>query len=297
MMTVIFWSLGAALAVIAVSLIGVLFTWQSLGRWLEKNLIYLVSFSAGVFLFVSYHLFNEAREISANGLTPVLFLFVGLIAFFIFDYLIPESHHHHTEDDCQDKHTPIDARKMLIGDGIHNIGDGIIIAPAFMISIEIGLITTISILIHEALQEISEFFVLRQAGYTTTQALIRNFLISLTILPGLMVGLFLTTTETILPILLAIAAGAFIYVVVADLLPAVMHYRRKLKTFIILLILFATGLGLSIGLEKIADSFGLGHGHDESGHHDDHDDDHLDDDDNHLITDKHNDEHSAEDYY
>src|SRR5690606_1418778 len=103
-------------------------------KLLEKNLHYFVSFSAGVFIYVSFHLVEESLELtSVTGLVG-LFVAIGIIAFYLLDKILPESHHHHTEADGEHFHNKKGAKKMLIGDGIHNIGDGIILVPAFMIS-------------------------------------------------------------------------------------------------------------------------------------------------------------------
>lgn len=259
MSEIILFTLGSSLAIMTVSLIGVLFAWHSLGRWFEQNLLYLVSFSAGVFVFVSYHLLKEAFTLPSNQLFTWLALIFGLIIFWLFDKFLPESHHHHTESDCKHTHSRGGAKKMLFGDAIHNIGDGVIIVPAFMTSIEVGIVVSIGILIHEAIQEISEFFVLRQAGHTTKQALIRNFLVSSTILIGLIIGFILSDTAQLLAPLLALAAGGFIYIILVDLIPPILCHRRHKKIFIGLIVLFFLGLIVSFGADILTDTLGLEH--------------------------------------
>ncbi len=267
MTTVLIYSSLSALMIIVVSFIGVLFTGKVLGRWLENNLSYLVSFSAGVFLFISYNLINEALAESGNIKLVLGTVLGGMIIFWLIDKFVPEGHHHHArEEDCDNPHSQIGARKMLLGDGIHNIGDGIIIAPAFIVSIEVGIITTLGILIHEALQEISEFFVLRQAGYSSRQALIKNFLVSLTVLIGLGIGLILGEMEGLLAILLGLAAGAFIYIILADIVPSTLGQIKNKKTFIILISVYILGTLISAGVGMTAEALGLGHSHDTEDH-------------------------------
>lgn len=270
MTTIIVYSLLASLAIMTISAIGVLFTWQSLGRWLEKNLTYLVAFSAGVFLYVAIHLIAEAKHLGEFGGWIMAPLAVGVLLFYAFDKILPESHHHHSTNICEHDHGRVDARKMLLGDAFHNIGDGIIIGPAFMISIEVGLVTTIAILIHEGLQEISEFFVLRQAGYSPKQALIRNLAVSSTILIGLVVGLTLSHSEMILAPLLAIAAGGFIYIVIMDLLPAIFRCQKNKKNILILIALFVAGALVAGNLGHLLEPLGIEHGHGPDEHLDDH---------------------------
>src|SRR5690606_4282039 len=128
-------------AIMIVSLVGIIFVWKNLAKLLEKNLHYFVSFSAGVFIYVSFHLIEESLELSPVAGLGSLFVIMGIVSFYLLDKILPESHHHHTEADGQHFHNKKGAKKMLIGDGIHNIGDGILLVPAFMISPVLGLIT------------------------------------------------------------------------------------------------------------------------------------------------------------
>ena len=90
-----------------------------------------------------------------------------------------------------DAHPPLDARRLLLTDGIHNAADGIFLAASYAVSPALALVAGVSIFVHEALQEISEFFVLKDAGYSTKGALVVNFLTSSTIIIGAIGGDFL----------------------------------------------------------------------------------------------------------
>jgi zinc and cadmium transporter len=212
----------AAFLVMLVSLIGVVFVWNSAGEWLKKNMRYLVTFSAGVFIIVSYSLFTESLELSNNFVLVIFGVLLGAGLLEVVTRLIPDTHHHHgTEDDHG--HSGIDARRVLLGDAVHNVIDGILLVPAFLIDIRFGIVTTLAILLHEAVQEISEFFVLRQAGYSTSHALTMSFIVSSTILVGAVFGTFVSTATALIPALISFAAGAFLYVVFRDLLPSTMR--------------------------------------------------------------------------
>lgn len=209
----------AAFAVMLASLTGVIFVWNSFGTFLQRNLRYLVSFAAGVFIIVSYSLFSEALELSPNTLFIILGGILGAATLEFVTRLIPTTHHHHgTENDHE--HTRTDARRVLLGDAVHNIADGMLLVPAFIVDIRFGIATTFAIFLHEAVQEISEFFILKQAGYSTIRALTLNFLVSATILLGVGFGLFVASVPALMPALIAFAAGAFLYVVFRDLLPS-----------------------------------------------------------------------------
>src|SRR5690606_11695982 len=108
---------------------------------------------------------------------------------------------------------------ILTGDTIHNIADGLVLVSAFSVSNEFGFFVTISILIHEIIQEISEYFVLRDSGFSRKKALSFNFLSSLSIFIGIFIGYVLIQNEIIQAVLLGFSAGIFLHIVFHDLLP------------------------------------------------------------------------------
>lgn len=207
------------------SLAGVGFSIGPAHLWMKKNMSYLTPFAAGVFLVTSFFLVREVFELASVPLA-ISSIVGGFLLFFVIQYLIPESHHHH--DDACDSHDHTSAIKILIGDTFHNIGDGIILVPAFFISTELGIITAVSILIHELLQSISQYFVIRHAGYSHGRTLAYNFITALTIFVGVGIGLVLTHTETLQAIILGISAGAFLQIVFHDLVPHGHGHDKKL---------------------------------------------------------------------
>lgn len=252
-------SLIASFLIMAISCLGVIFTHSKLETWLKKYLNYLVSFSAGVFLIVAYHLISELTEHSINLPKTYFLVAIGFLIFYSLDKFIPESHHHHQDTDCHHPHSKLSAYRMMIGDSLHNIGDGILIPSAFIISSTLGWLATLSIMIHEAIQEISEFFVLRQAGYNNREALTRNFLTSTTILIGVALGFLLTHYDLILEIILSLAGGGFLYLVLVDILPRTIKEAKKLRTIKLSLICFLLGIVLVWGIEQMTIIIGLGH--------------------------------------
>jgi len=224
----ILYTIALSVVVMLASLVGVIFVCKRVGKFIENNLAYLVSFSAGVFLVVSYSLFTEVLEIANSAVAGIVWVVIGALSILIVFRFLPDFHHHHDEQQEEPhSHSDIDARRILISDGLHNIGDGILIAASFAVSPIVGFIAGISILVHELVQEVSEFFVLRQAGFSVKKALTLNFLVSGTILIGAIGGtLLLDSFEALEAPLLGIAAGSFFIVVVHDLIP---HSIRKSK--------------------------------------------------------------------
>ncbi len=236
------------------SLLGVLFVGRVAHQFLMERLSFLVSFSAGVFLVTSGALALEVFEIyEATVWQGILLILVGYGLAWLVQYILPESHHHH-DPASHDGHThnKTGARKLLIGDAFHNMGDGIILVPAFIVSPALGIAVTVSIFIHETLQGISEFFVLKQAGYSTTRALGLNFLTNSTILFGIVLSYYTLTSYELEGLLLAISAGFFLHVVIHDLLPrpsahasvsAFMQHLLVLAAGLILMATISTVLG------------------------------------------------------
>lgn len=245
------------------SLSGVFFIWKKLGKFIEKNLSFLVSFSSGVFLFVTYLLSTEAIHQSHNVPYALLWIFIGAILFFALFKILPQFHHHHDEkEECGHPHSDIDARKIMISDGVHNIGDGILLTVSFAAGPIIGIFTTISIFVHEFVQEISEFFVLRQAGFKTKKALLYNFIISATILIGAIGSYFLFEFFKVLEVpLLGISAGSFLVVVINDLIPHSIRNSKNKTHYLKHFVWFLLGLGLMF----VASSFAI-HSHETEGH-------------------------------
>ena len=237
--------LVAGLCIMGASLFGVLFTTSFARRFLETRLSFLVSFSSGVFLVTASALALEVFEIFTGGVVfGITFILVGYGLAWVVELLIPESHHHHDPHQHDGHaHDKVGARKLLIGDGIHNIGDGIMLAPAFLVSPTLGLAVTVSVFIHETLQGISEFFVLKQAGYSSARAISLNFLTNGTILVGIVLSYFALASQGFEGILLALSCGFFIHVVVHDLLPRPSAHEN-VQQFFYHVIVVAVGLVL-----------------------------------------------------
>jgi len=262
----------AAFVVMLASLSGVVFTAQATGRFLENKLSYLISFSAGVFLITAGALALEVFELASSIWVGAVLIIAGYVLAEGVHRLMPETHHHHN-DDCSHKHG-VAARKLIIGDAFHNIADGVIIVVAFAVSVPLGVAATVSIVIHEVLQEISEFFVLRRAGYSVRKALTINFAVSSTIFIGVGLGYFALASHELEVLLLAISAGFFMHVVIHDLLPKQNEHDTG-KSFISHLAVVAIG-SLLMGL--IAHELSGSHAHGEEEHHDEnqHEEEHHD---------------------
>lgn len=183
----------------------------------------LVSFAVGALLgAVFFDLLPEALE----GNDPqgiFVFVILGLLSLYLFEKGL-KWYHCHDKETC-DIHTF--SSTVLVGDAIHNFIDGIIIALSFSLSTEAGVATTIAVFFHEVPQEIGDFGVLLHAGYTKSKVLFYNFLTALTTPIGAIIGyLALPFINDLLPQLIALAAGSFIYIAVSDLMPELRHKAK-----------------------------------------------------------------------
>ncbi|MFM2424098.1 MAG: hypothetical protein RLZZ70_487 [Candidatus Parcubacteria bacterium] len=265
--------IGAGLLVMLASLSGVLFTHKVAARFLTNNLSYLVSFSAGVFLVTSGALALEVFELADTALMAVLLIGLGYVLAWGLEYLIPDTHQHHDPECDHDHHhgNKKSARKLIVGDAVHNVADGIILVPAFLVAPALGVAVTVSILIHEALQEVSEFFVLKQAGYSTKRALLINFLVSSTIFIGIGLSYLAVVNHDLEVLLLALAAGFFLHVVLHDLIPKPHHHADSagfVKHAAVLLVGLAVMSLVAFAIkDEHVHGAGDHHDHDEATHH------------------------------
>lgn len=248
----------ASVSVMLVSFSGKIVTWRGLGPLVERNMHFLVSFAAGVLLVVAYNLSSEIVEHTGSLSTGIPWIALGAVVVLVAFRYLPQFHHHHDRDGHT--HSKIDANRILVSDAIHNIGDGAVIAVSFVASPIIGIATTLSIAIHETLQEVSEFFVLREAGLSVRRALILNFAASSAILIGVVAAYFLLESFEIAEIpLLGVAVGSYLVVVFNDLIPHSLGSAYETSHYIRHIAFFLTGLALMSSIAFIMPHAEPGH--------------------------------------
>ncbi|MEN6321117.1 MAG: ZIP family metal transporter [Syntrophaceae bacterium] len=166
-------------------------------------------------------------------------ILVGIILFFLLEKLVIWRHCHKENCETHTRAGPL----ILIGDAFHNFIDGVVIATAFLSDIRLGMVTSIAVIAHEIPQEMGDFAILLQSGYTRQKALLYNFLSAISSLPGAAAAYFyLKTEQVVVPYVLAISAASFIYIALADLIPG-LHRTIDFKKSIIQLFLMLGGIG------------------------------------------------------
>ncbi|MBM3230361.1 ZIP family metal transporter [Candidatus Pacearchaeota archaeon] len=214
-----FWSLLSVFVVSLLSFVG-LATFGVQLKKLKTVVIYLISFAAGALLGdVFLHLLPEAVE-EAGGFVMRISLGVlgGMVLFFLLEKVIHWRHCHMPIDEKE--HVHAFAYTNLIGDALHNFLDGVLIAGAFLVNWHTGIATALAVMLHEIPQEIGDFGVLLHGGFTRKRALWLNFLTALAAVVGAIVTLLVAgRIEGLVHWLLPLAAGGFIYIATADLIP------------------------------------------------------------------------------
>lgn len=251
------YSLVSVLIVSLTSFLGVL-TIVFKQHYLKGFLLFMVSFAAGTLLGdVFLHLLPELIAEHGFSLSIGINIIVGILIFFVLEKVIHWRHCHMTG--ARDHHHSL-AVMNLVGDGIHNFIDGILIAGSFMLSIPVGIATTIAVIFHEIPQEMGDFGVLLHAGMKVKKAILMNFLTALSSVLGVLFILLLgMEPETLVEIIIPITIGGFLYIANADLIPE-LHKDVKVKNSIIQLISFVVGVALMAGMLFLPFAE-AGHGH------------------------------------
>jgi zinc and cadmium transporter len=238
------------------------------GKQREAALPHLVSFATGALLgaallaLIPHAVLGAGSErVHEVGIA----LIAGIALFFVLEKFLLWRHCH---DDHCDTHTVgdthshaqvhDDARRkasgslVLVGDALHNVLDGVLIAAAFLTDVHLGIVTAVAIMAHEIPQEVGNFAVLLHSGVSRGRALALNLLTSLTAVIGGVVGYFaLETAQRLLPFALAVAASSLLYVAVADLIPG-LHRRTDPKSSVTQVLLIGLGIALITFAERHA---------------------------------------------
>ena len=224
------------LTLIAASLIGSLFSLVGgilllMKRFsIEKVQRVAIPFAAGALLAAALlDLLPEALEGGESTLSVMALVLCGFVIFFVLERFLGWFHHHHGHDEHTVKRRHSARSLIVIGDTLHNAIDGMVIGAAFLADPVVGVITTAAIAAHEIPQEIGDFGVLLSLGMRRRNVLLVNIFSALitVVMAALVFGLGSSLTAYG-PVLLALAAGMFIYIAGSDLVPTI-HEERSIK--------------------------------------------------------------------
>ncbi len=240
----------------------------------EAVLPHGISFAIGALLAVAFwglipEAFEQVKPEQFQTLSGTIL--VGILGFFVLEKLLIWRHCHsghceaHTDDGYDHQghnhghsHSHSRAKSagalIILGDSIHNFVDGVLIAAAFLTDVQLGIVTSLAVAAHEIPQEVGDFAILLDSGYSRGKALFYNVLASLTTVVGGVLAYFsLEDLHDTLPYFLALAASSFIYIAVADLIPS-LHTKTDIKTSLQQIVLIVMGVLLICLLHNIAHS-------------------------------------------
>ncbi len=237
------WILLATIIDSLVALIGVITLFLK-KRVFEKLLMALVAFSAGGLLAGAFfHLLSESLEHFSSFYSFAVMIF-GFVLFFFIERIL---HWHHCHEPKCEVH-PV-SYLILLGDGVHNFIDGLIIAVSFLISVPFGIITTLLIIGHEIPQELGDFAVLVYSGFSKKKALKFNFLSQTTCIIGGIIGFLLKNASWFFS-LIPFAAGGFLYIASSDLIPE-LHKEKNLRRSMLNMLAFLAGISFIIMIKAL----------------------------------------------
>ncbi len=232
----------------------------------NKVLPHGISFAIGALLAVAFlglipHAFEEVRHDQFQALSGTIL--VGILMFFILEKLLIWRHCHSNTCEAHGDETPLSGHEghrhqhsagtlIIVGDSIHNFVDGVLIAAAFLTDVQLGIVSSLAVAAHEIPQEVGDFAILLQSGFSKGKALLYNVLASLTtVIGGVLAYFSLEDLHDLLPFFLVLAASSFIYIAVADLIPS-LHKKTDLKTSFQQIGLILAGVLLIYSLHGVA---------------------------------------------
>lgn len=245
-MTILTWIilaslLGGILSVLAAALFALNARAQYLGG--------LVSYAIGALLgAVFLNILPEAIELSPSVAAVSGTVLLGILLFFTLEKVLIWRHCHHEHCEAHEPHDHNEhdhgrsGAMVIAGDTFHNFVDGIIIAAAFLVDVHLGIVTALAIIAHEIPQEVGDFAVLLNSGYSKLRAFQLNLISSFATLVGGVLGyVALRDMQSLVPYLLALASSSMIYVAVADLIPG-LHKRTQLSDTVQQVLLIVAGV-------------------------------------------------------
>ena len=231
------WILLSTFLVSSISLVGIFFVTMK-EQVFRKALLLFVSFASGSLLGAAFlHLIPEALTTDTGSEVTFLAILSGILVFFVLEKSLWKH--------CHELECPVHtfAYLNLVGDGVHNFIDGVVIAASFIADISLGVATTLAVITHEIPQEIGDFGILIYGGLSKRKALSYNFLSAILAVLGATLTYFFASSLPSLTLLLAFAAGGFIYIATTDLIPE-LHKETSLDKSAAQFLLLVLGIAL-----------------------------------------------------
>jgi zinc and cadmium transporter len=240
---VLLWIVASGLLMSAIALVGSV-TLVLSERALQRILLPLVAFAAGSLLGGAFfHMIPVGLAAGMRDMTVYALILAGFAVFFGLEQFLHWHHCHRADTACKKPLTYL----ILIGDGLHNFLGGMAVAGAFLIDIRLGVVTWLAAAAHEVPQELGDFAVLVHGGWERRKALLYNVLSALTFLAGGMIA-YAVSFRLDVSLLVPFAAGNFLYIGAADLIPEVKAHT-DFRANVVHFAAFAVGIALMLALK------------------------------------------------
>ena len=218
-------------------------------RKLQQTIFLLVSLAVGgLFGDVFIHLLPDTYERTSSPLASSLYVIGGILIFFVLEKFLRWRHEHAPEASV--RVLPL-GYMSLFADGVHNFMDGLLIGASYLVGLQVGLATTLAVILHEIPQEIGDFAVLVHSGLSKKRAIALNFLSATLAIVGTVIAILVASrSESFLTVMVPLTAGGFIYIAGTDLVPE-LHKELKPSKSAAQLVAISVGIGLMLSLSLV----------------------------------------------
>jgi zinc and cadmium transporter len=249
MITNWFLAIASVTFVSLLSLIGIAFISVNEEK-LRRIIFVMVSLAVGALFGDAFiHLLPESFARSESAVRTSLYVLTGMLSFFVLEKFLLWKHQHVLES--SDQVHPV-GYMNLAADAIHNLIDGMIIGVAYLVSVPVGVATTLAVVCHEIPHELGNFFVLLHAGFKARRALFFNFLSAVFAIVGTVISLLISShVASFSVVLVPLAAGGFIYIAGSDLVPELHKEQDPVKSAVQLV-----GMGAGVGMMLLLTKMG-----------------------------------------
>lgn len=219
----------ASLLISLLSFLGLFFF--SKDRYSHRIMDAAIALAAGVLLGnVFLHMLPEIMEMLSEGQYDAhqvsLWILGSIVLLFLAEQYLHWHHCHKHHDEEKHEHTNPAGVNILIGDGLHNLVDGMVIAASFAVDNTVGWMATLAIALHEIPQEIGDYSLLLHSGFSKAKALFWNFISGLIAVAGAIITYFYAQAAEHEIILVSLAAGSFLYIAMSDIMPHLQEQKR-----------------------------------------------------------------------
>ncbi len=233
------WVIGFSLITIAGAVAGAGLMLLFPDRMRRTLIPCFISYSTGTLLGAAFLGMIPTGLKTVPAMIIMGMVLAGIVLFFILEKVVIWRHCHDETCHAHGRAGPL----ILVGDAFHNFVDGAVIAAAFLTSVPLGIAAALAVIAHEIPQEVGDFAILLDSGYSRLRALALNTLSATAMLPGGVLAYFwLAETRGAIPYILALSAASFIYIAIADLIPS-LHRHTSVKAAVRQIVLILAGIG------------------------------------------------------